>query len=135
MEPITVRAIVNAPIDIVWNRWTLPEHITRWAFASDDWNAPRATNDLRTGGSFSTRMEAKDGSMGFDFGGIYDTVESPSLISYTLGDGRKVITRFEAEDDTTKVTQTFDPETENPAEMQEAGWQMILDNFKRYAES
>lgn len=135
MTPITVKATINAPIEKVWERWTTPEHITKWAFASDDWHAPSATNDLRPGGAFSSRMEAKDGSMGFDFGGIYDTVKTNELIEYTLGDGRKVSIEFESNGDVTMVTETFDPERENPVEMQQAGWQMILDNFKKHAES
>ncbi|MES1217059.1 MAG: SRPBCC domain-containing protein, partial [Bacteroidota bacterium] len=87
---ITVAATVNAPIAKVWEYWSTPEHITKWCSASDDWHTPSATNDLRTGGSFSCRMEAKDGSMGFDFGGVYDEVKNSEYIGYTMGDGRKV---------------------------------------------
>ena len=131
---ITVESTINAPVAKVWERWNQPEHITQWAFASDDWHTPTASNDLREGGSFSSRMEAKDGSMGFDFGGVYDTVKENELIEYTLGDGRKVKIIFKSEGNTTHVTESFDAETTNPIEMQKAGWQAILDNFKKYAE-
>jgi uncharacterized protein YndB with AHSA1/START domain len=132
---ITVEAIINAPVEKVWNCWTDPKHITQWCNASDDWHAPSATNDLRTGGRFSTRMEAKDGSFGFDFGGMYDEVKTNELIAYTMEDGRKVKIIFTSKGDATKVVETFEAESENPVEMQRAGWQAILDNFKRYAEA
>lgn len=132
---ITVEATVIAPVEKVWEFWTNPTHITKWCAASDDWHTPRAENDLRTGGSFSSRMEAKDGSFGFDFGGIYDAVETNKLIAYTLGDGRKVSIVFAAGGSDTKVTETFDAESENAVEMQRAGWQAILDNFKKYTEA
>jgi len=131
---ITIEATVNAPVEKVWERWTRPEHITRWNSASDDWHTPSATNDLRPGGAFTSRMEAKDGSMGFDFGGIYDEVDQHRLISYTMGDGRRVSVTFDGSGDKTKVVETFDAETENSVEMQRAGWQAILDNFKKYTE-
>ncbi len=135
MEPITVQATINAPIEIVWQMWTLPEHITQWCFASDDWHCPAATNDPRTGGKFSTTMAAKDGSFGFDFGGVYDKVIDNKLIEYSLGDGRKVSITFTSnKDDQTTVTETFDPENENPIEMQRGGWQAIMDNFKKHVE-
>jgi uncharacterized protein YndB with AHSA1/START domain len=135
MEPITVEATINAPIEIVWQMWTLPEHITQWNFASPDWHCPAATNDLRTGGKFSATMAAKDGSFSFDFAGVYDKVIAHKLISYSLGDSRKVIITFAAEDDDqTTVTETFDPESENPIEMQRGGWQAIMNNFKVYVE-
>lgn len=132
---ITVESKVKAPVEKVWELWTLPEHITKWTNASDDWHAPRAINDLRTGGTFTTRMEAKDGSFGFDFGGTYDEVKQHEIIAYTMGDGRKVKVTFSPEGDGTKVVETFDPEGTNPAEMQRAGWQAILDNFKKYVEN
>lgn len=132
--PITIEAIINAPINKVWNAWNVPEHITQWAFASDEWHCPAAENDLQIGGKFSTRMEAKDGSFGFEFGGIYDEVKTNELIAYTLGDGRKVKIEFINQGDFTKVIETFDPENQNSVEMQQAGWQAILDNFKKYAE-
>ena len=132
---ITVSTIVNAPVAKVWDAWGEPAHIVKWCSASDDWHVPTATNDLRTGGTFSTRMEAKDGSFGFDFGGIYDEVKTNEVIAYTMGDGRKVHIVFEGEGNTTKVTETFDAESENSVEMQQAGWQAILDNFKKYTET
>jgi uncharacterized protein YndB with AHSA1/START domain len=135
MEPITVQATINAPIEVVWQMWTLPEHITQWCHASDDWHCPAATNDPRTGGKFSSTMAAKDGSFSFAFGGVYDKVVDNKLIEYTLGDGRKVSITFTTDDDDlTTVTETFDPETENPIEMQRGGWQAIMDNFKKHVE-
>jgi uncharacterized protein YndB with AHSA1/START domain len=131
---ITIETVVNAPIEKVWEAWTKPEHITQWSFASDDWHTPWAKNDLRAGGSFSSRMEAKDGSMGFEFGGVYDTVTTNEHIAYTMEDGRKVKIDSTAEGNSTKVVQSFDAESENSVEMQQAGWQAILDNFKKYAE-
>lgn len=132
---ITVENIVNAPVSKVWECWTKPEHITKWNFASDDWHSPWAKNDLRPGGSFSSRMEAKDGSFGFDFGGVYDVVKNYENIEYTMGDGRKVKINFEAQGNHTKVEESFEAESENPVEMQRGGWQAILDNFKKYTES
>ena len=132
---MTVENTVNAPVEKVWNFWNAPEHITKWCAASEDWHVPKAENDLRTGGTFATRMEAKDGSFGFDFGGIYDEVKSNQTISYTMGDGRKVNVDFTASGNTTKIVETFDAEKENPVEMQQYGWQSILDNFKKYVES
>ncbi|MBO9573036.1 MAG: SRPBCC family protein [Chitinophagaceae bacterium] len=135
LKPITVENTINAPIEKVWKYWSGPEHIVKWCSASEDWHTPSATNDLRSGGKFSSRMEAKDGSYGFDFGGIYDDVRTHELIAYTMGDGRKVKVVFTASGNTTKVVETFDPEATNPIEMQRAGWQAILDNFKKYAEA
>ena len=132
---VTVEATVNAPVEKVWKTWSEPQHITHWCAASDDWHAPKAENDLRTGGTFSTRMEAKDGSFGFDFGGVYDNVKKNELIEYTMGDGRKVKVTFSPSGDQTKVVETFDAESTNPVEMQRGGWQAILDNFKKYTES
>jgi len=131
---ITIETTVDAPVEKVWERWTRPEHITRWNAASDDWHTPTATNDLRPGGTFTSRMEARDGSMGFDFGGTYDDVDHHRHISYTMGDGRRVSVTFDSHGDKTKVVETFDAETENSLEMQRAGWQAILDNFKKYTE-
>ncbi|WP_129717204.1 SRPBCC family protein [Pedobacter sp. SYP-B3415] len=132
---ITISATINAPAEKVWTAWTEPAHITKWNTASDDWHSPRAENDLRPGGTFVTRMEAKDGSMGFDFGGKYDAVEAHQLISYAMADGRRVKIVFQAEGNQTSVTETFDAEQENSIDMQQAGWQAILDNFKRYTEN
>lgn len=134
-QAITVSATVQQPAAKVWEYWNGPEHIQQWCAASDDWHAPAATNDLRVGGAFSTTMAAKDGSFSFDFGGVYDVVEPHSRIEYTLGDGRRVTIRFTEKNGQTEVEETFDPEGTNPEEMQRAGWQAILDNFKRYAES
>ena len=132
---ITIKALVEAPVEKVWDLWSKPEHIVKWNAASDDWHTPRATNDLREGGTFTARMEAKDGSMGFDFGGTYTKVTPLALIQYVLGDGRKVSVSFDNQKGKTLVTETFDPESENPVEMQRQGWQSILDNFKKYTES
>lgn len=132
---ITVEAIVKAPVDKVWKSWNEPEHIMNWCHASDDWHAPASTNDIRTGGTFSTTMAAKDGSYSFDFGGVYDNVKEHELIQYTMGDGRKVEVIFTSEGNDTKVVETFEAESTNPLEMQRSGWQAILDNFKKYTES
>jgi uncharacterized protein YndB with AHSA1/START domain len=132
---ITVEATVNAPISKVWECWTSPNHITKWCQASPDWHAPRAENDLREGGAFSTRMEAKDGSFGFDFGGVYSSVVVNEKIEYTIGDGRNVKILFDSTDTGVKITESFDAESVNPVEMQQAGWQAILNNFKSYSES
>lgn len=135
MAKITIEAVVAANPQKVWERWTAPQHITQWNTPSEDWHCPRATNDLRVGGTFVSRMEAKDGSFGFDFGGVYDEVEELKKIRYTLGDGRQALTVFEDLGGKTKVTTTFDPETMNPEEMQKQGWQAILNNFKKHAEA
>ncbi|MDB5284050.1 MAG: Activator of Hsp90 ATPase 1 family protein [Bacteroidota bacterium] len=134
-KSITIETTVKALPEKVWKFWSLPEHITKWNNASDDWHTPRAENDLRVGGKFSARMEAKDGSFGFDFGGVYDEVKNNQLIAYTLGDGRKVKITFSAIGNDTKVTETFDAENTNPIEMQKNGWQAILNNFKKYVEA
>ncbi|RYY31583.1 MAG: polyketide cyclase [Chitinophagaceae bacterium] len=132
--PISINTTVNAPVEKVWAVWSDPEHIVQWNSASPDWHTPRATNDLKKGGKFTSRMEAKDGSMGFDFEGVYDEVEINKLIAYTMADGRKVKTIFTGEGNTTQINTEFDPETENSREMQQMGWQAILDNFKMYTE-
>jgi uncharacterized protein YndB with AHSA1/START domain len=132
---ITVETTVNAPVEKIWACWTLPEHIIQWNHASDDWHSPSATNDLRAGGQFSYRMEAKDGSFGFDFWGIYDEVQINELITYTMGDGRKAKIIFTPDGGTTKVVESFEAEDTNPIELQRGGWQAILDNFKKYAEA
>jgi uncharacterized protein YndB with AHSA1/START domain len=132
---ITVQATIKAPIEKVWDYWTNPAHIIHWCSASDDWHAPYATNDLKIGGKCFTRMEAKDGSMGFDFIGVYTNIKTNELIEYTLEDGRKVKVEFANDANGIKVTESFEAEKENPVEMQQAGWQAILDNFKLYTES
>lgn len=132
---ITVEVIVQAPAAQVWEKWTAPHHIIKWNSPSEDWHTPTAENDLRTGGKFLSRMEAKDGSFGFDFWGIYDEVIPNERIAYTIGDGRKAEIIFSSTGDTTRITETFEAENENPVEMQQDGWQAILENFKAYAES
>lgn len=132
---ITVETTVSAPVEKVWDYFSKPEHIIKWNNASEDWHTPRAENDLRTGGTFFSRMEAKDGSYGFDFGGIYDSVEHHKTIQYTLGDSRKVKINFSADGDTTRLTESFEAENTYPVEMQKTGWQNILDNFKKYTEA
>ena len=132
---ITVQTKVNAPIEKVWKFWTEPGHIIKWNNASDDWHTPRAENDLRVGGKFLARMEAKDGSFGFDFGGDYTNVVDNQTIEYVLGDGRKVKIDFSSEGNATKVVETFDAENTHPVEVQRGGWQAILDNFKKYTET
>lgn len=132
---ITIEAVVNKPIANVWEMWTKPEHITQWNAASDDWHTPRSTNDLKVGGKFTYRMEAKDGSFGFDFWGIYDEIKLNEKIACTLGDDRKWTTNFIEVKDGVKVIESFEAENQNPIEMQQAGWQMILNNFKKYAEN
>jgi len=132
---LTVEAIINAPLEKVWQYWTMPEHITQWNNASPDWHTPSAENDLRVGGKFLSRMEAKDGSVGFDFWGIYDMIKENDSIAYTLGDDRKVHITFIPIGKGTKLVEMFEPEAENTLELQQNGWQAILDNFKSYVES
>lgn len=143
---IVVEVIVCSPIDRVWEFWTKPEHIVNWAFASDTWEAPASENNLIVGGKFKTVMAAKDGSVSFDFTGTYKDIREHELIEYdmdadsTLADGlegksRHVKTEFSVVPEGVKITQSFDPEKMNSEEMQRAGWQTILDNFKKYTES
>jgi uncharacterized protein YndB with AHSA1/START domain len=134
-QPITVTTTVKAPIEKVWKYWTHPEHITQWNNASDDWFTPHASNDLRPEGKFNFRMEARDGSFGFDFDGIYNAVKEHEIIEYSIIDGRKVSIRFESDGSQTTITETFEAENENSTELQQKGWQSILDNFKKYTES
>jgi uncharacterized protein YndB with AHSA1/START domain len=133
-QAITVEAIINAPITKVWESWTLPEHITKWNQASDDWHTPYAENDCRTGGKFKSTMAAKDGSFSFDFEGVYSLVIPHKRIEYAMPDGRKVKITFLAKGNDTTVSETFDPENENSMELQRAGWQAILNSFKKYTE-
>lgn len=147
MAQLTVEAIVNNEREKVWEAYTNPKFITKWAHADDTWHAPRAENDLKEGGKFLTRMEAKDGSEGFDFTGVYDEVVAPERIAYTMSDpdgkpaasngagGRKALVVFEELGNSTHVRVSFDPENENPHEFQIGGWQAILNNFKTVAES
>lgn len=134
MQSITINAMVNAPVEKVWAFWTQPQHIIKWTFASDDWHVPYAENDLKVNGKFKTTMAAKDGSMQFDFEGIYSIVNENKLIAYELADGRQVKITFKENDGQTQLTETFDPEDQHPIEMQKVGWQSILNNFKKYTE-
>lgn len=134
-KAITVEVVVNAPIEQVWRSWNEPEHITQWCFASDDWEAPHAENDLRVGGKLKTRMQAKDGSVGFDFGATYTEVRPNECIAYEMGDGRRVEITFAVVPEGVKIIETFDMEHENAEELQRSGWQAILDNFKKHTES
>ena len=131
---ITVSATIEVPVAKAWDCYTNPDHITQWNFATDDWQCPTAYNDLRPGGKYSARMEAKDGSFGFDFEAIYDVVVPHRELTYTMGDGRQATTLFESRGNETKVTTTFDAENENPVDLQQQGWQMILNNYKKYTE-
>jgi uncharacterized protein YndB with AHSA1/START domain len=132
---ITVKATINAPVEKVWTLWTEPQHIMRWNNASDDWHTPKAENDLRVGGRFSSTMAAKDGSFSFDFWGIYDTIKPLHTIAYTMGDGRIAKITFSKKGNKTHIVEEFEAETENSAELQQEGWQAILNNFKKYAET
>ncbi|MBP7967308.1 SRPBCC family protein [Candidatus Woesebacteria bacterium] len=134
-NPITVQTIVNAPVTKVWNYWNAPEHIMKWAFASEDWEAPAAANDLRVGGKFSTTMASKDKSASFEFDGVYTAVKEHELIEYDMSDGRHVKVAFHESPEGIKVVETFDPEQTHSEEMQRGGWQAILDNFKKYVEN
>jgi uncharacterized protein YndB with AHSA1/START domain len=131
---IIVQTNIKAPVEKVWEYWTLPEHIIKWNFASDDWQTPWAENDLRPGGKFKSRMEAKDGSSGFDFEGTYTTVKTNELIEYEIGDGRKVKVMFLENGSETNVVEKFEAENVYSFEQQRTGWQSILDNFKKYTE-
>ena len=132
---ITVQTTVHAPIGKAWEMWTQPKHITNWNFASDEWHSPSAENNLRPGGKFNYRMEAKDGSMGFDFSGTYTVINENKNLEYILDDGRNVQVHFSEVDGGVFVMENFEAENTNPAEMQKNGWQAILDNFKKYVEA
>lgn len=129
---ITIKTVVNAPKEKVWKLFNNPKHVMLWNNASPDWHTPKAENDLRKSGAFNYRMEAKDGSFGFDFSGQYDDVKQFENISYTLDDGRKVSIEFKDNINSTEIIETFEAENENPIDMQQQGWQAILDNFKNY---
>ena len=133
-KQITVDTTVRASLEEAWKCWTEPESITKWCQASDDWHAPYAENDPRTGGAFKTTMAAKDGSMSFDFEGVYTNVVPKALIEYEMSDGRKASIMFTPQGDSTRVVETFDAESTNPVEMQRDGWQAILDSFRKYVE-
>jgi len=134
-QMITIETTVNAPIEKVWKMWNAPEHITKWATGSPDWHTPYAENDLRVGGKFLSRMSAKDGSASFDFIGTYDDVQTHKTIAYTMEDGRTAKIIFTALGKNVKIVETFEAETENTPELQRAGWQTILDNFKKHVET
>jgi len=131
---ITIQTIVKASLAEVWEHWNKPEHITGWAFASDDWEAAAAENDLRVGGKFKTTMAAKDKSSSFDFTGTYTAIKEYELIAYDLDDGRQVRTEFTELPEGVRITESFEPENQYPEETQRSGWQAILDNFKKYVE-
>jgi predicted 3-demethylubiquinone-9 3-methyltransferase (glyoxalase superfamily)/uncharacterized protein YndB with AHSA1/START domain len=132
---ITVEATINAPVEKVWASWTEPQHITQWNHASDDWHCPKASNDLRVGGTLLATMAAKDGSFSFDFEGVYDAIEPLQHLAYTLGDERKVKVVFSQAGDQTRIVEEFEAETIHSVDMQQAGWQAILDNFKKHTET
>lgn len=133
---ITISATVNAEKRKVWDYYTIPQHITQWNFAIDTWHCPPASNDLRVGGKYKARMEAKDGSFGFDFEAVYNEIILGEKFSYTMPDNRAVHVAFLTIDNNlTQVTVTFDAESENPIELQQQGWQAILNNFKNYTET
>lgn len=131
---VTIHVTVDSSMDEIWNNWTSPEHIVHWNFASDDWCCPAAENDVRVGGQFSWRMEAKDGSFGFDFCGEYTEVVKNKVLEYRLGDGRPVSVEFTQVENGVELKETFQGEDENTLEMQEKGWQNILNNFKKHVE-
>jgi uncharacterized protein YndB with AHSA1/START domain len=135
MMQITVKTKINASIDQVWESWTNPKHVMHWNFASEDWCCPAATNDLTVGSEFHYTMAAKDNSVSFDFWGTYQEILMHQTIEIILGDGRKMTVTFESTNDGVIVTEIFEPESENPVELQQAGWQLILDNFKKYVEA
>ena len=132
-EKVKVTSTINADTKKVWEYYTNPKHITNWNFADPTWHWPTKSNDLRVGGTYKARMEAKDGSFGFDFEAIYTKIINYKEFSYEFG-GRTANIRFDILEDKTELVVEFDPETENPVEMQKKGWQSILDNFKKYAE-
>ncbi len=131
---ITVTTTIEASIEKAWDAWTNPTHITQWCQASDDWHAPYAENDIRVDGTFKTTMAAKDGSFSFDLEGVYTKVELHKYMAYTLPDGRNVEITFKNEDGLVTIIESFDPESQNSHELQQQGWQMILNNFKKHAE-
>ncbi len=134
MAPITVTTTVKAPLATVWDAWNNPKHIPGWAFADPSWEAYGAENDLQVGGKFKTTMAAKDKSMSFDFGGTYTAVQENALIEYDMDDARHVKVSFTETPEGILINESFDPEAMNSEEMQRAGWQAIMDNFKKYTE-
>ena len=134
MNLLTVRATIKAPLNKVWNCWTEAAQVQHWNFASSDWHCPATSNDLIVGGEFHYTMAAKDSSFSFDFWGTYQKIDTEKNIEILIGDGRYMKVTFESTGAGTIVTERFEPEQENPVEMQQAGWQMILDNFTKYVE-
>lgn len=134
LQKITVKTRVQSNLEKTWDCWTNPAHIVNWNFASDDWHCPKADNHLQEGGTFSYTMASKDGAMSFDFSGKFSSVDAPNSIHYLLDDGRTVEIEFSMDEDAILVTETFEAETQNSIELQQFGWQAILDNFKKYVE-
>ena len=132
---ITIYATISAGTQKVWNYYTQPEHITKWNFASPDWHCPSASNDMRIGGKYTARMEAKDGSFGFEFEATYSEITENQKFVYIMPDGREVSVSMNEDNHLTNITVCFDTETENPVDLQREGWQAILNNFKNYAEN
>lgn len=132
---ITIDTMIDAPVERVWRAYSTPADITQWNFASDDWCCPSAESELKVGGNYKARMEARDGSLGFDFEAVYEEVEPHEALTMVMSDGRKARTMFDAVGGQTKVTTTFDAEEQNSIDMQRDGWQAILNNFKRYVEA
>jgi uncharacterized protein YndB with AHSA1/START domain len=132
---ISIETVANAPLPEVWDAWNNPADIKQWNNASDDWHTTHSTVDLREGGTFVSRMEAKDGSAGFDFGGTYTRVVPNKIIEYRMGDGREVTTEFAEHGNGVKIKTVFDAETQNSVELQQQGWQAILDNFRKHVEA
>ena len=132
---ITIETIINAPLDQVWKAFNSPEDIVKWNQASDDWYCPKAENDLQVGGKLNSKMAAKDGSFQFEFEAKYDEIIPNKFIRYYIADGRRVEINFHEENNLTKITEKFEPESQNPTEMQQQGWQAILNSFKNYVES
>lgn len=134
MKKITVKATINSATNKVWEYWTNPEHVKNWNFAASNWHCPEAINNLVVGGEFHYTMAAKDNSFSFDFWGTYQKIELGKSLEILLGDGRNMRVSIESTGTDTLITEEFEPENQNPVEMQEAGWQMILVNFKKYVE-
>ncbi len=134
-EKITIGTTIGRPIEVVWTYYNQPKHIVNWNFASEDWHCPKAEIDLKVNGKMKSRMEAKDGSFGFDFEATYNAISEFKKIVYTIEDGRTVNIDFKDENGKTKITVVFEAENMNPIDMQRDGWQAILNNFKAYVES
>lgn len=133
-DKITISIEIKGGIEDIWNKFNLGEHMIHWNFAADDWHCPKAESDLKQGGKLLVVMAAKDGSFSFDIKAIYDEIIPNQKISYTMEDGRAVETIFEQKGEVVQLVETFEAESENSIDMQRSGWQMILDNFKKYCE-